>query len=145
MSDPLAALREIRRLLKPGGRLGIATWIQSPFSLFREVVANLGVTGDGPQPSNFGHDSQELEAALRESGFEDVHVQARELTSVLEGGIPQALDVAVATSAGAAMEGLSRDQLIAIRDAISNALQPHVKNGAVHLLSISNLTSARRA
>jgi SAM-dependent methyltransferase len=66
MSDPMAALRQIRRTLKAGGRLGVAIWAQSPFGLFREVVAASGVTGDGgPQPSDFGRDPAALAAALR--------------------------------------------------------------------------------
>jgi SAM-dependent methyltransferase len=144
MSDPLAALHEIRRLLKPGGRLGIATWIQSPFSLFREVAANMGISGDAPQPSNFGREAAELQTALRKVGFEETQVHQRELVCVLEGGIPQALEVAAATSAGAALTSLPATQLDAIRAAIAAALEPHLHNGLVHLVSISNITSARR-
>ena len=49
MSDPFAALREMRRLLKVDGRIGVATWSRSPFGLFREVVAQLGYPAHGVQ------------------------------------------------------------------------------------------------
>jgi ubiquinone/menaquinone biosynthesis C-methylase UbiE len=143
MVDPLAALSEMLRVLKPGGRLGVAVWTQSPFGLFRQIVADMGAD-DGPQPSSFGRDSEQLKAALGELGFEDVQVQVRELVAVLEGGIPQALQVAEATSGGAVMASLSADRRQAVRDAIATALVPNVKDGAVHLRSATNIAAARK-
>lgn len=143
MGDPLAALREIRRLLKPDGRLGVATWQQSPFGIFRETVARMGVEVSGVQPSTFGKDAHELAAALRETGFDMVEVQTREMVSVLEGGVAQALEVAMAATGGVAT--LPTDQADAVRAGIVAALQPMVKDGAVHLLSISNIALARRS
>ncbi|MBV9328048.1 MAG: methyltransferase domain-containing protein [Chloroflexi bacterium] len=142
MSDPGAALREIRRLLKPGSRLAVAIWQQSPFSLFRQVVADLGIAAEGAQPSTFGRDPGELTRALKQAGFTEVEVQTRQLESVLEGGIPQALEVAVATSAGAGMGNLSSADQERVRAALSRALQPLVKPDGVHLISISSIASA---
>ena len=143
MSDPLAALREMGRLLKPGGRLGLALWTQSPFGLFRQVVADFGVSGEGPRPSTFGRDAAELASTLREAGFRDVQVQTRELAAVLE-SVPQALQVAEGTSAGAAMAALSDAQRQQVREAITRALAPFLRDGAVHLPSASNIASARK-
>jgi SAM-dependent methyltransferase len=142
MADPDAALREIHRLLKPGGRLGVALWQQSPFGLFRQAVAELGLPPDGPQPSDFGKDAQDLAKALRAAGFDAVDVQTREMVSVLEGGVSQALEVAVATSAAARMREMPPEQQDAIRAAISRELEPMVRDDGVHLKSISNIASA---
>lgn len=142
MSDPAAALAELHRLLKPGGRLAVAIWRQSPFSLFRQVVSDLGLTAEGARPSIFGRESEDLAAALRQAGFTDIDVQTRELVSVLEGGVPQALEVAVATSAGAGMQHLSAPQQEQVRAALTSALQPLVRDDGVHLTSIANIASA---
>lgn len=144
MSDPEAALAEIRRVMKPGGRLGVAVWQQSPFGLFRQAVADLGITADGPQPSEFGREPAGLATALENAGFRDVQVQTRELVSVLEGGAPQALEVAISTSAAARMEEYSSEQQAAVRQAIGRAIEPMVRPDGVHLTSISNIATARR-
>jgi ubiquinone/menaquinone biosynthesis C-methylase UbiE len=112
MSDPLAALRELRRALGPAGRIGIAVWVKSPFGLFREVVASLGVAGHGPQPSNLGRDAD------------------------------KALEVAAATSVSVATTDASSEQAAAIRGAIASAFEPYVRDDGVHLTSVANIASA---
>jgi len=144
MSDPATALQEICRVLKKGGRLGVAIWQQSPFSLFRQVVADMGFPSDGAQPSTFGRDAEQLSEALREAGFSRVQVHTRQLVSILEGGIPQALEVAVATSAANVMGTLSSAQQEAIKAAIARQLEPLVMADGVHLTSIANIATAIR-
>ena len=142
MSDPNAALAQIRRALKPGGRLGVALWVRSPSALFREVVTGLGFGGDGPQALNLGRDAAQLAAFLRDAGFEDVTVEERALESVLEGGVPQALELARATSAYAGMADVTSEQQTAINTALASAVQPLVRADGVHLVSVANLGSA---
>jgi SAM-dependent methyltransferase len=144
MADPQAALREMRRALKPDGRIGLAVWVTSPFGLFRELATTVGLPSSGPQPSEFGRTADDLAAALRELGFHDVQVQARELTAVLEGGIPQALEVARATSLNVALVDAGAEQIAAFQTAVSRALEPLVHPDGVHLTSIANIASARR-
>jgi ubiquinone/menaquinone biosynthesis C-methylase UbiE len=144
MSDPHAALQEMRRLAKPNGRIGLALWQQSPFGLFRQAVAELGLPDSGPQPSEFGRDAAQLKDALQSAGFTDINVQTRELVSVLEGGPPQALEVAIATSAAAQLQDLPADQQESVRATILRAIQPMVRSDGVHLKSISNIAFARK-
>ena len=105
----------------------------------------MGFASDGAQPSTFGRDPEELSEALRQAGFSGAEVHTRQLVSVLEGGIPQALEVAVATSAANVMGTLSSAQQDAIKAAIARELEPLVKSDGVHLISIANIASARRA
>jgi hypothetical protein len=70
-------------------------------------------------------------------------VHTREFVAVLEGGIPQALQVNEATTAGAVLATLPADRRQAVRDALTRALEPHVTNGAVHLPSAANIAAAR--
>jgi SAM-dependent methyltransferase len=144
MSDPAAALAEIRRLLRPNARLAVAVWQQSPFGLFREVVAGLGIMAEGGQSSAFGPDPRDLANALSQAGFTDVDVQTREMESVLPGGVPQGLEVAMATSAGAGMDQLTPHQQEQVRTALTAALQPLARNDGVHLASVSTIATATR-
>jgi SAM-dependent methyltransferase len=144
MSDPAAALAEIRRLLRPNGRLAVAIWQESPFGLFRQVVSDLGITAEGAKPSTFGRDAQDLANALSQAGYTDVEVQTREMESVLPDGVPQALEVAVATSAGAGMDKLTPAQQEQVRAAVTAALQPLAQADGVHLVSVTNIATATR-
>jgi SAM-dependent methyltransferase len=141
MADPMQALQEIKRLLKPGGRVGVAVWQQSPFGLFREAVADLNLPSEGAHPSGFGREPAHLLQALRDTGFTNVEVQQRRLESVLEGGVEQGLEVAIATSAGAGMQTFNSEQQAAVREAITRVLEPLMQADGVHLHSVSNIAS----
>jgi SAM-dependent methyltransferase len=83
MADPLAALVETRRVLRPGGRLALAVWDSleaNPWALAPRVSPPADGAGAGglqytPGPFALG-DRGRVGELLREAGFTDVYVHA---------------------------------------------------------------------
>ncbi len=144
ITDPMQALAEIFRALKPRGRIAVAIWQQSPFGLFREAAARVSPPAEGAQPSPFGRDPEQLATALRTAGFGNVNVQQREMESVLPGGVPEALEVAMATSASAGVSTDSETEREAVRAAILSAVEPLAQGDGVHLKSVTNIATATK-
>jgi ubiquinone/menaquinone biosynthesis C-methylase UbiE len=67
--DPAAALREIRRALKPGGELRLMEHVHSPNSTKSRVQAWADRSGIWPRVAEGCHSSRDTVAAVKAGGF----------------------------------------------------------------------------
>ncbi len=142
LADPEAALRDTRRILRPGGRLTLAAWddpqANPMLTSMTAVLIELGhlerPAEDGPGPFRFaapGH----LQELLETAGFGDIEIDAIDFMFHFA-----SLDEYFATqsdcspSAGPLLKGLSPAQHTVFRDELDEVLGSYVQSdGSVDL------------
>jgi SAM-dependent methyltransferase len=142
LADPEAALRDTRRVLRPGGRLTLAAWDDPDgnpmITSMSAVLVALGhlepPAGDGPGPFRFaapGH----LQELLETAGFGDIEIDAVDFMfrfASLDEYFASQSDCS--PSAGPALKALSPAQHTAFRDALDEHLASYVQpDGSVDL------------
>jgi SAM-dependent methyltransferase len=156
-SNPVAAMRNIRSALKPGGRLMFITWralADNPFmAIPRQIVLQyLPPPGENAQtcgPGPFSMANPEVVTAqLRAAGFEDARFERTDGTVMIGATVEQAMDFQLALGpAGeifreAGVQAEQRRQ--EIEDALRTELSRHLQNGKVYMQSSSWAITARK-
>jgi SAM-dependent methyltransferase len=142
LPDPDAALAEIRRVLRPGGRSAIAVWgapQDNPWLTALGMAAMMqGVVQGGPpvgpgQPFSLA-DPDDLEKRIRNAGFGDVLVQVvdtrRDFRDVDE---HFAMVSALAPPLAAALAAATDEQRAAVRRSFEGIVAPYADADGLHL------------
>jgi hypothetical protein len=140
----------MRRVLRPGGKLGIVVWCDvedcPPFSALanalEEVLGSEVAAAYRSGPWGFG-DSSALARLANDGGFTDVEVRRYELPVVFEGGPSQLQLTLRAASVATTVAKLSEADQSALSAAVNNAASRITNDGVVRSHAASHILTAK--
>lgn len=149
--DRSAALAELYRALRPGGRLGIAVWSaieDSPvFAAMADALreATGGELADRYRAGPWGlAEAGDLQSLIAGAGFKDVCVELRTVEVIFEGGAAQFASTLAASGIAAEIEALRPEQRVELLEAFQKHANRLTNEGTLRSQTSSNLAIARR-
>jgi ubiquinone/menaquinone biosynthesis C-methylase UbiE len=143
--DRAAALREMRRVLKPNGRVAIAVWTEIERNeIFAAYHAALRATAP-PELADLINapfswpSGTALKAAAEAAGFHEVRLTTPSLPMVLEGGLEQAVRAFAATPVSPRVAALALDVQDAFFARVRREMAPLMEGGKVIGKMTSNI------
>ena len=150
--DPGRAAREVRRVLRPGGRASLAVWgprAQNPWLalVFDAVSAELGMEVPPPGvPGPFARsDAAELRTILDDAGFADIRIE--EVAAPIRGvGFDEWWwrTRALAGPLASMLAAMAPETGVAVEARLREAVRPYESAAGLDLPGVSLLASGRR-
>ena len=151
--DPVRAVSEVRRVLKPGGRFSIAVWddvSRNPFvgvigKSFGTVVPSPPPPPDAPAAFRFAPPGA-LESVLREGGFEDFKIESRPM--MLDYGTFDGywrMNTELAAGLKGKLDALPTETVERIRSLALESAAPFMSGGGFRILSTPLCASGTRS
>jgi SAM-dependent methyltransferase len=138
------ALGEFRRVLKPGGRLGVSTWRVSQAEDLRAVLDELGLVGSNAQrPPGWITEPDDLERVLVNAGFIDVRVVEDSLTLVYA-DVEDYWHGVRGTEPRRIVDALDATQIERARVALAERFHAYERPDGVHVVATALLGVASR-
>jgi ubiquinone/menaquinone biosynthesis C-methylase UbiE len=135
------ALAEFRRLLKPGGRLGVSTWRVSQAEDLNAIVDEFGL--GNPRPPGWISEPDDLARRLAQAGFTDVRV-VTDSETLRYIDFEQYWQNTRGNVARRRLDGLDAAQIEHVRATLAERLRPHQQPDGIHLVATALLAVASR-
>jgi SAM-dependent methyltransferase len=135
------ALSEFRRVLEPGGRIGVSTWQVSQADDVRVVLDELGL--GGPGEPGWITDQNELADLLKRAGFP--HVRVKVDSHVFRyADLEEYWQSARGTGQRRRLDVLNAEQTERVRMALARRVLTHQRADGIYLEATALLASAGR-
>ena len=150
--DTQRALRELRRVLKPGASVCFAVWgskdqpyFASTIGVVHRHVGGPFLETNGPDPFRFSRPGS-LSQALAQSGFSNVEEETRTVPWTWPGPPEEAWEQqrAIATPFLPMFSRVPAEAWPQINEEVHNAIRRHEKNGAIEFSATIILASAKK-